>query len=111
MIVVASQAWSRPSEEHAQAYIALSGEFARFFEAHPGYRGRRLVRSTEDPWHFTHLRYFDTLADYEECTAAPGYVAHTEAMYAHLQPYDASRGYPREVLEVVLDDPDPRGGR
>jgi len=110
MIVIVSQAWTLPSEEDAQAYIELNGEFARFFAAHRGYRGRRLVRSTEDPWHFTHLRFFDSFADYEECTKADGYVQHTEAMYRHMQPYDESRGYPREVLEVVIDDPDPRAG-
>lgn len=104
MIVVVSQARTKPGEQHAQAYIALNGEFGRFFRDHPGFRGRRLVRGVEDPQHFTHLRFFDTVESYEACTGADGYVAHTEAMYEHLEPYDS---YPREYLEVVLDEPDP----
>jgi len=105
MIVVVSQAWTKPGEEHAQAYVSLSREFGRFFQDHPGFRGRRLMRGLEDPTHFTHLRFFDTVEAYEECTRHPEYVAHTEAMYEHLRPYDS---YPREYLEVVLDEPDPR---
>jgi hypothetical protein len=102
VIVVVSQAWTKEGEEHATAYIALSGEFGRFFRDHPGYRGRRLVRGVEDPTHFTHLRYFETVADYEECTRKPGYEEHLYAMYEHLEPYES---YPREYLEVVLDEP------
>ena len=30
-----------------------------------------------------------------------GYVEHTVLMYEHLQPYDS---YPREYLEVVIDE-------
>ncbi|KHL15801.1 antibiotic biosynthesis monooxygenase [Mumia flava] len=105
MIVVVSQAWTRPGEEHAEAYVALSGAFGRFFADHPGYRGRRLVRGVEDRTHFTHLRFFDTVEDYEACTRHPDYTAHLEAMYEHLRPYES---YPREYLEVVLDEPDPR---
>lgn len=104
MIVVVSQAWTKDgenAEEHAQAYISLSGEFGRFFRDHPGYRGRRLVRGVEDPTHFTHLRYFETVADYEECTQHPEYQDHLLAMYEHLKPYES---YPREYLEVVLDE-------
>ena len=52
--------------------------------------------------HFTHLRWFDSIDSYEECTRAEGYVAHTELMYEHLRPYDS---YPREYAEVVLDEP------
>lgn len=102
MIVVISQAWTKPGEEHAEAYIALNGEFGRFFADHPGFRGRRLVRGVEDRTHFTHLRWFDSIESYEECTRAEGYVAHTEVMYEHLRPYDS---YPREYADVVLDEP------
>jgi hypothetical protein len=101
-VVVVSQAWSREGEEHAQAYIELSGEFGRFFRDHPGYRGRQLVRGVEDPTHFTHLRFFDSVDSYEECTRREGYQDHLVAMYEHLRPYDS---YPREYLEVVLDEP------
>ncbi|WP_372734378.1 antibiotic biosynthesis monooxygenase [Nocardioides sp.] len=105
MITVISQAWTKEgddAEAHAQAYIALNGEFGRFFRDHPGFRGRRLVRGVEDPTHFTHLRWFDSIESYEECTRHPDYVAHTERMYEHLRPYDS---YPREYAEVVLDEP------
>ncbi len=101
MIVVISQAWTRDADGHADAYVALSEGFATFFADHPGYHGRVLVRGTEDPTHFTHLRFFDTLASYEECTRRDGYVTHTEHMYEHLAPYD---GYPREIVEVALAD-------
>ncbi len=101
MIVVISQAWTRDAKDHAQAYIELSGGFAAFFGDHPRYRGRLLVRGTEDRTHFTHLRFFDDLDAYEECTRRDGYVAHTERMYEHLAPYDH---YPREIVEVALAD-------
>ena len=114
MILVVSQAWTKDgdgddaaAEAHAQGYIALNGEFGRFFADHPGFRGRRLVRGVEDRTHFTHLRWFDSIEAYEECTRHPEYVGHTERMYEHLRPYDS---YPREYLEVVLDEPDPRTG-
>lgn len=100
MIVVISQAWTKPGEQHAEAYLALSEEFGRFWADHPGFRGRQLVRGVEDRNHFTHLRWFDSIASYEECTRASDYVAHTEAMYEHLQPYDS---YPREYAELVLE--------
>ena len=101
VIVVVSQAWTKPGEEHAQGYITLNREFGRFFGDHPGFRGRRLVRGIEDPTHFTHLRYFDSVESYEECTRKDGYVEHTVLMYEHLRPYDS---YPREYLDVVIDE-------
>ena len=102
MIVVVSQAWTKPGEEHAQGYIALNREFGRFFGDHPGFRGRRLVRGVEDPTHFTHLRYFDSVESYEECTRRGRATSSTRcAMYEHLRPYDS---YPREYLEVVIDE-------
>ncbi len=106
MIVVVSQARTKPGEGHARAYVELNEEFGRFFRSHPGFRGRRLVRGVEDRQHFTHLRFFDSVESYEACTSAEGYVAHTELMYEHLEPYDS---YPREYLEVVLDEGDPHG--
>lgn len=101
MIVVISQAWTKPGEEHAQGYVRLSEDFARFFRHHPGFRGRQLLRGTDDPTHFTHMRWFDRIESYEECTRAEGYVEHTVKMYEHLRPYDS---YPREIVEVVLDE-------
>ena len=102
MIVVISQAWTKPEPEHVDAYVRLSGEFAQFFADHPGFRGRQLVRGQEDPTHFTHLRWFDSVESYEECTQRDGYVEHTVAMYEHLRPYDS---YPREFADVVIEDP------
>lgn len=100
MIVVVSQAWTKDADASADAYVELSGEYARFFDDHPGFRRRILVRSLEDRTHFTNLRFFDSVADYEECTRREGYVEHTQRMYEHLKPYES---YPREYLEVVLD--------
>ena len=103
MIVVVSQAWTKDgpdAEEHAQAYISFSEEFGKFFDDHPGFHRRLLIRGTEDRTHFTNLRFFDKVSDYEECTQRDGYVDHTKKMYEHMKPYD---GYPREYLEVVLD--------
>jgi len=59
-----------------------------------------LIRGQEDRTHFTNLRFFDKVADYEECTRRDGYVEHTQKMYEHMKPYDS---YPREYLDVVLD--------
>ena len=100
MIVVISQAWTRPGGEHAAEYIRLSEEFGRFFDDHPGFHRRLLVRGIENENHFINLRFFDRVEDYEDCTRRTGYVAHTELMYSHLEPYD---GYPREYVQVVLD--------
>ncbi len=99
MVIVVSHAWTKDDGEHADAYVALSEEFARFFADHPGFRGRQLLRGVEDRTHFTNLRWFESLDDYTECTQRDGYVEHTQKMYEHLRPYDS---YPREFMEVVL---------
>lgn len=104
MIVVVSQARTKPGEEHARAYLELNDQFGDWFRDHPGFRGRQVVRGVEDRQHFTHLRWFDTVESYEQCTRRPGYVEHTERMYAHLEPYDS---YPREFLTVELHDAGP----
>jgi heme-degrading monooxygenase HmoA len=101
MIVVVSQAWTLDAEGHADAYIALSREFLAFMRQHPGFKGRRLLRGAEDRTHFTNLRLFDDLPSYEELTRFPGYNDHIQKMGAHLKPYTT---YPREFMEVVLDD-------
>jgi len=100
MIVVISQAWTKDDGEHAEAYVRLSEQFGRFFDDHPGFVRRTLVRGVEDRTHFTNMRYFDAVSSYEECTRREGYVEHTEAMYEHMKPYDS---YPREYVEVLLD--------
>lgn len=68
---------------------------------HPGFIGRRLIRGVEDRTHFTNLRFFDSLQSYEELTKFEGYQDYMVTMYEHLKPYDS---YPREFMEVVLDD-------
>ncbi len=72
MIVVISQAWTKPGEEHAEAYLALSEEFGRFWADHRGFRGRQLVRGVEDRSHFTHLRWFDSIAELRRVHARTG---------------------------------------
>jgi hypothetical protein len=100
MIIVVSQAWTKDAADHADAYVRLSEEFGRFFDDHPGFVRRMLVRGHDDPTHFINMRFFDAVSSYEECTRRPGYVEHTQAMYEHMKPYDA---YPREYVDVVLD--------
>jgi heme-degrading monooxygenase HmoA len=101
MIAVVSQAWTLDDGKHAEEYIALSAEFLTLLRQQPGFRGRRLLRGVEDRTHFTNLRFFDSLADYEELIRRPGYADQIARMGEHLKPYDS---YPREFMEVVLDD-------
>jgi heme-degrading monooxygenase HmoA len=99
MIAVVSQAWTLDAEEHADAYIAKSDAFTPFLETHPGFAGRRLLRGVEDRTHFTNLRFFKHLADYEELIHWDGYKERIMSLGEHLKPYDS---YPREFMEVVL---------
>lgn len=101
MHVVVSQAWSKDDGAGADGYVAAYEDFLAFHEAQPGFRGRRLIRGVEDRTHFTNLRFFDSLADYEAMTQREGYQDHLMAMYEHLKPYDT---YPREFMEVVVSD-------
>ena len=101
MIVVVSQAWTLDEAGHADAYIELSRQFLAFMRQHPGFQGRKLIRSLEDRTHFTNLRFFDAVQSYEELIKFPGYGDHIMAMGAHLKPYDT---YPREYMETVLED-------
>ena len=101
MYVVVSQAWSKDEGDAADGYVAAYEEFLAFHEQQPGFLGRRLLRGTEDRTHFTNLRFFESLDDYEAMTQREGYQAHLEAMYEHLRPYES---YPREFMEVVVSD-------
>ena len=100
MVIVISHAWTKDDAEHAEAYMRFSEGFAQFFDDHPGFIRRILVRGQEDRTHFMNLRFFDTVDSYTECTQRDGYVAYTEGMYEHLRPYD---GYPREFVDIVMD--------
>lgn len=100
-IVVVSQAWTLDEHAHADAYIELARQFTAFMRQHPGFLGRKLLRSLEDPTHFTNLRFFDSVQSYEELIKFEGYGPHIMAMGAHLKPYET---YPREYMETVLED-------
>lgn len=99
MVIVLSQTRTKPHEEDAQAYINLSDEFLAFMQTHPGFLGRVLLRSKEDPWHFAHYRMFDKVESYEELTKFPDYFSYINRMEAHMD-----GGLHREYYEVVLDD-------
>jgi heme-degrading monooxygenase HmoA len=101
MYVVVSQAWSKDEGESADGYVAAYEAFLPFHEASPGFLGRRLIRGVEDRTHFTNLRFFERLEDYEAMTQREGYQDHLLAMYEFLRPYES---YPREFLEVVVSD-------
>lgn len=101
MHVVVSQAWSRDDGVSADGYIAAYENFLSFHEESPGFLGRRLIRGVEDRTHFTNLRFFDRLEDYEAMTEREGYQDHLLAMYEFLRPYES---YPREFMEVVVSD-------
>ncbi len=101
VIVVVSQAWTLDAHGHADAYIAGSHDFEAFLGRHPGYIGRRLLRSLADPTHFTNMRFFRNLSDYHELITWDGYRERIMALGDHLKPADT---YPREYMEVVLGD-------
>jgi hypothetical protein len=102
MQVVVSQAHALDAGAHADEYVRLSGEFTVFMRQHPGFLGRRLLRSIEDPTHFTHVRLFDSIASYEELTERPGYHDRIAEMAAHV--HQPEGGPPREYFETVIDE-------
>lgn len=100
--MVISQAWVHPGAEHAQAYATLARDFDDFLRSQPGFVSRRLVRSTDDPTHFVHLREWRSIDDYEAMTRLPAYQQHIAELSEHVDVsrYDAT--YPREFGEVVV---------
>lgn len=100
-VLVVSQAWALDDGFHADEYLRLQALFLDFMRQHPGFRGRQILRSLEDRTHFTHIRHFDSVAAYEELTQFPGYHERIAEMGQHLRPVQS---YPREYLEVVVDD-------
>ena len=106
MIVVVSQAWTLDPNANADAYIEKSRQFHAFHRAQPGFIGRRLLRGTEDTTHFTNLRFFASVDDYQSMIKRPGYADHINSMGEHLKAYDS---YPREFMEVVLGEDDIAG--
>ena len=71
---------------------------------HPGFRMRKLIRSLEDPKHFTNLRWFDSVDAYHTMTQHPDYQTQIARLseYVDLAQY---QGRPsREFMHIVLDD-------
>lgn len=101
MIAVVSQAWSRDPGPAAEGYLAAYRDFLDFHLASPGFRGRRLLRGIDEPCHFTNVRFFDRVEDYEAMVARPGYADHIDALGAFL---DLERLPPKEYVEVVVHD-------
>ena len=101
MIAVVSQAWTLDDSGHADAYLAEYHHFLTLHREQVGFRGRRLLRGVEDRCHFTNVRYFDRVLDYERLVDRPGYATHIEAMGRHL---DLSRLPPKEYVELVVSD-------
>ena len=97
MIAVVSQAWLYPGELHASEYERLSDEFVDFHRRHAGYRGRRLLFGLDDPTHVINIRFFDSVADYEELIAFEGYGARIDELSQHL---DLGRPPQKEYVEV-----------
>lgn len=100
-IVVVSQAWTIDAGAHADAYLAITAELGAMMRAHPGYLGRRMLRSREDPTHFTHVRRFADRRAYDALAHTPGYEGFIARLTAHLRPY---QGPAREIFSVALDE-------
>lgn len=101
MIAVVSQTWTLDAGRSADGYLAAYRQFLDFHRAAPGFRGRRLLRGIEDPCHFTNVRFFDRVEDYEAMVQRPGYADHIDAMGRHL---DLDRLPPKEYVELVVAD-------
>ena len=99
MIAVVSQAWTADADDAADGYQAGIEEFGEFHRGQPGFRGRVGARSRTDDTHFTNIRFFDTVEDYEAMIHGPGYAEHIEGAR---RPPAATRGCPGQGL---------RGGR
>src|SRR5690242_1611423 len=104
MILVVSQAWAKDADASADAYVEQSRTFLEFMKSHPGFRSRKLVRSLDDPTHFTNLRYFDSVDAYQAMTRHPDYAKYIAALSEHLDLAKYEGQVPREFMQVVLDD-------
>lgn len=101
MIAVVSQAWTLDDGTHAEAYIALYEDFIEMHRSVPGFHSRRLLRGVADRCHFTNVRFFESIAAYEQLIRDAGYAAQIDAMGAHL---DLARLPPKEYMELVVAD-------
>lgn len=97
MIAVVSHAWLHPGDRHAEEYERLSDDFVAFHRQHAGYRGRRLLFGLDDPTHVINIRFFDTVADYEELITFDGYGDRIGELSEHL---DLSHPPQKEYVEL-----------
>ena len=104
MILVVSQAWAKDAGASADAYVEQSRAFLEFMKAHPGFRARKLVRSLDDPTHFTNLRWFDSVDAYHAMTRHSDYAQQIAALSQHLDLAKYEGQVSREFMQIVLDD-------
>lgn len=102
MIAVLSQAFTADAGTAAQGYLAGLESFAEFHEQQPGYRGRVVIRSRSDDTHFTNIRFFDEVADYEAMIQRDGYGDHIGGLAVHLRPHEDAPG--KDYVDVVIAD-------
>ena len=102
MIAVMSHAWTRDDGEAARDYQRGIEDFGDFHRQQPGFRGRVLVRSTSDPSHFTNIRFFDRVEDYEAMIHRPGYAERINALAESLRPHEGAPG--KDYADVVVHD-------
>ena len=102
MIAVVSQAWTADAHSAAQGYLAGLDDFGEFHRSQPGFRGRVVIRSRSDDTHFTNIRFFDEVADYEAMIHREGYADHINALAQHLRPHEGAPG--KDYADVVIDD-------
>ncbi len=107
MQIVVSQAWTIDAGAHADAYIAKSADMEAFLRAQPGFVSRSLIRGIDDPTHFTNLRVFATIADYEAMVQIPVYADLIGGLTEHVDMARYEGTYAREFMDVVLDDRGP----
>lgn len=100
MIAIVSQAWTRDADA-TEAYVEGWERFADFQRRHPGWRGRRLLVGVEDPTHITNIRFFESLADYEDLITWEGYAEGVNALGELL---DLDRVPVKEVVRVAGSD-------
>ena len=103
MIAIVSQAWTLDAGAAADAYVRGSEEFLPFLRRQPGFRGRLLLRGTDDPTHFTNVRFFDRAEDYDELIHRDGYADRINALGVHL---DLETPPVKETVEVAFADLD-----
>ena len=101
--IVISQTWLHEGEDHLAAYLELVESFDGFLRIQPGFVGRRLVPSLEQPNHLVHLREFDDVASYETMTQIPEYRGQIAALSEHVDPSAYPDGaVAREFGEIIF---------